>query len=157
MVASTGLDFVAIVGDSPIVGIAFEVDVTDSNGSPQSVPKKIWRCLLETPENKCIAKPRMKLIWAYAYLFCLVADILASRRCAKSSGFADRVGLRGFCRALVANPSWNCWRLRSASLSLTSVSSRLDGVLGQRIVALVTKEYVCVLWYSFIYFMNMTC
>ena len=41
MVASTGLDFVAIVGDSPIVGIAFEVDVTDSNGSPQSVPKKI--------------------------------------------------------------------------------------------------------------------
>lgn len=52
MATSTSLDFVGIGGDSPVAGIAFEVDVADSNGSPQSVPKRVRRRLLETPENK---------------------------------------------------------------------------------------------------------
>jgi len=52
MAASASLDFVGMGGDSPVAGIAFEVDVTDCNGSPQSVPKRVRRRLLETPENK---------------------------------------------------------------------------------------------------------
>lgn len=52
MAGSTSLDFVGIGGESPVAGIAFEVDVTDSNGTPQSVPKRVRRRLLEAPENK---------------------------------------------------------------------------------------------------------
>lgn len=52
MAGSTSLDFVGIGGESPVAGIAFEVDVTDPNGTPQSVPKRVRRRLLETPENK---------------------------------------------------------------------------------------------------------
>ena len=52
MATSTSLDFVGIGGDIPVAGIAFEVDVADSNGSPQILPKRVRRRLLETPENK---------------------------------------------------------------------------------------------------------
>ena len=52
MAGSTSLDFVGIGSESPVAGIALEMDVTDPNGTPQSVPKRVRRRLLETPENK---------------------------------------------------------------------------------------------------------
>ena len=55
MATSTSLYFVGIGGNKPVAGIAFKVDVADSNGSPQSVPKRVRRHLLEMPKNK----PRM--------------------------------------------------------------------------------------------------
>ena len=67
MVSSTGLDFVGIVGDSPIAGISFEVDVTVFNGSPQSMPNRvITRTKLETYMffESCLNFNNLTLAWS---------------------------------------------------------------------------------------------
>eukprot|EP01018_Ginkgo_biloba_P023277 Gb_06651 [translate_table: standard] len=51
MAVSTSLDCSNVV-DGSVSGVAFEVGVTDCKGSPQSVPKRVRRRLMETPENK---------------------------------------------------------------------------------------------------------